>query len=70
MLEAERKQAVCDIPVPTTHRQVREFLGAAELSNMDPRVLGIGQTTIQGTKGGKRGHPFSGALIKKRHRKL
>ena len=29
MLGTERKQAVCAIPVPTTRRKVREFLGAA-----------------------------------------
>jgi hypothetical protein len=29
-LGPERKQAVCSIPAPKTHQQIREFLGAAE----------------------------------------
>ena len=55
MLGTERKQAVCAIPVPTTRRKVREFLGAAGFCRIwIPRFSDLARPLYEALKGEKR----------------
>lgn len=52
MLGTERKQAVCAIPLPTTHRKLREFLGAAEFCRIwIPRFSDLARPLYEALKG-------------------
>jgi hypothetical protein len=46
-LGPERKQVICSIPTHKTHRQIREFLGAARfLPDLDPQLFSLGKTAL------------------------
>ncbi|KAK1338582.1 hypothetical protein QTO34_019236 [Cnephaeus nilssonii] len=51
-LRTERKQAVCAIPVPSTRRQIREFLGAAGFCRIwIPRFSNLAKLLYKALKG-------------------
>nr|XP_060610688.1 LOW QUALITY PROTEIN: uncharacterized protein LOC132761625 [Anolis sagrei ordinatus] len=57
-LGTERKQAICQIPVPTTRKRVREFLGAAGFCRLwIPGYAVLARPLYQVTKGGEK-EPF------------
>jgi hypothetical protein len=70
-LGPERKQAVCSIPAPKTHQQIREFLGAAGFRWIwSPNYSFLAKALYEATKGGKQNPMVWGEEQKKSLKKL